>query len=91
MVSANGYRLQAFLSAADVANHTYYAERRSLLDLYHAAVNGGDRQLAIPAQQHIQIRLYLMSRSDSLKDDARLAFETALVKLREMIEEPGGV
>lgn len=67
MVVANGYRLRGFLDAADVSNHAYYAERRSLLDLYHSAAFGPDRQFAIPSQQHIQIRLYLMARSESIK------------------------
>lgn len=86
MVAANLDRLVAFLDAADVANHTYYAERRSLLDLYHDATVGPARNVHIPAQQHVQIRLYLMSRSDGLKDEARLSFETALLKLREIVE-----
>lgn len=83
MFSVDRAELRAFVRQALTRNHTYHVVRRELADTYHALlqVEGG---VLIPPQLHVQIRTYLVSRSEALDNTAKYAFENAIIRLLEL-------
>lgn len=80
----NRDRLAAFAERALSVNVSYFAVRRELFGLLSAALDaGGD--LVVPNQEFITLRTFLSSRSNQISDDARLAFEVALLHIIELV------
>lgn len=75
--------LGAFTNYALHENLTYHVNRRRALELFTRALDpNGD--VDIPSQVFVQIRLYLMSRTEQLTNESKFAFENALVTLVAM-------
>lgn len=83
----NRAQLREFVEAALSTNVSYYAARRELLDLWTDAIALGDGDIVVSATLTVQIRSFLQLRSESINDNNRLAFETALVRLSELLDE----
>lgn len=85
MVSFNRARLGLFANRALSANVTYFAVRRELLDLFTSALDHhGDINLA--SREFITIKTFLTSRDSRPADDARLAYEVAVMTILELVE-----
>lgn len=85
MVSFNRDRLAAFANRALSANVTYFAVRRELLDLFTSALDqNGDINLA--SREFITIKTFLTSRDSRPSDNARLAYEVAIMSILELVE-----
>lgn len=77
-------RLRLFVQRVYSENHQYHASRRQLYAVFCDAINDqGD--LDVPIQLVIQVRLYLMTRSDDLTDTKKFAFENAIANLSELL------
>lgn len=77
--------LRTFVDEALASNISYLAVRRELYSLFTAALDrGGD--INVSNQEFITIRTFLTSRDTKPSDDARLAYEVALVTISESVE-----
>lgn len=78
-------RLREFVDRALVANITYLAVRRELYGLFTLALDrNGD--VEISSREFITIRTFLSSRDPRPKDEARLAYEVALVDVHSLVD-----
>lgn len=80
-------KLRDFLEVALITNVSYHAARRELLDLWFDSVDTTGGDIDVPSQVCIQIRSFLQSRGDQINNDNRLAFETALVRLSDLLQD----
>lgn len=77
-------QLRTFSTECLRSDLLYHVERKRVFALYVAAMDPSG-QVDIPNTTCVQIRTFLQSRSDSLTNDSRLAFEVALHKLLEVL------
>lgn len=78
-------RLRAFADTAMASNVSYFAVRRELYGLFTAALDRGG-VIEVSSQECITIRTFLTSRDPNPSDQARLAYEVALVKIFELTQ-----
>lgn len=84
----NTARLRLFVEAAMTANVSYFASRRELFGFFVAAI---DRfgTVEISDQYFLTIRTFLSSRDVRPSDQARLAYEVAILKIYELLPPVG--
>lgn len=76
--------LRAFVTAANASNVSYYAARRTLFERFTNSIDpGGDIELE--SSTVITIRTFLSNRSNKPSDDARLAYEVAIMTIYELV------
>ncbi len=80
----NAVRLRLFVDEALKANITYLATRRTLFQMFVAALDR-EGDVDINGQEYIQVRTFLSSREARPSDQARLAYELAIDSWDELL------
>jgi hypothetical protein len=80
----NTQSLRAFVDEANSANVMYYATRRQLFTMFTEAI---DRvgETEVDSTTVVTIRTFLSNRENKPSDQARLAYEVALMSLNELV------
>ncbi len=86
MVRFHRQRFGVFVNAALRANVSYFATRRELYGLLAAALDRNGT-VDITNQEYITVRTFLTSRDTRPNDQARLAYEVALLNFNSIFEE----
>jgi hypothetical protein len=85
--------LSNFVDNAQTTDTAWFRKRKVLWGNFKRALKGDELKndnnaIKIPPELFITIKTSLLSRNDQFSEAARLAFETAIVDLQELIETP---
>lgn len=80
----NTQSLRAFVDEANQANVMYYATRRHLFTMFTQSLDR-DGETEVDNTTVVTIRTFLSNRENKPSDQARLAYEVALMSLNELV------